>query len=98
MPQQQIVFDAEGLLKLLTHYTEEAIPLDGILVSAGVSSMFSSWIGLEVESKEWDGVVLADGGINPLHIRYDGKRICSWGNDRHEKAEWKYRSERGLSE
>jgi len=84
-----VVFDANSLLKLLTHYSDGALPLDGELKSAGVNPYLERVIGLEVLSNEWDEVeVKAESGhLQPLHIRYEGKKVLSW-SDRHAPISW----------
>ena len=72
------MFDAESVLRLLCHYTDGAVPLDSVLKSAGVSAVFGRWIGLNVESKEWSGEEVLGGGLAPLHVRYEGKKVMSW--------------------
>ena len=82
-----VEFDAESILRLLTHYSDGELPLDATLKSAGVSKFLGRWIGLNVESKEWDGKVLPDGGIEPLFIRYEGKKVLIWG-DKQSPMVW----------
>lgn len=97
MSQRWIEFDANSLLKLLTHYTmdsEDQVPLDAELRSAGVSRFVTRWIMLEVESKEWDGLAVdpATQEIPPLHIRFEGNKVMSWvqsPNSPHTKDSWK---------
>lgn len=97
MARRWIEFDSNSLLKLLTHYTMDSndqIPLDAELRSAGVSQYVARWIMLEVESKEWDG--LATDPITHeapmLHIRFEGNKVMSWTqapSSPHTKDSWK---------
>ena len=96
MAQRWIHFDANSLLKLLTHYTmdhEDQIPLDAELRFAGVSNYVTRWIVLDVESKEWDGMVPEVGKkyLPFLHVRFEGNKVMSWtqGSDTHPKNTWK---------
>lgn len=96
MSDRLIIFDANSLLKLITHYTmdhEEQIPLETELLSAGVSTMVGRWVILEVSAKEWD-----DGEIDPvtheppfMHVRFEGNKVMSWkqGSQTHTKDSWK---------
>lgn len=96
MAQRIIEFDAQSLLHLLIHYTQDhdcEIPLDGTLTGAGVSQFIPRWVMLEVASDKWDGIRFVPGADEPypLHVRYEGKRVMSWGNDgeQHTKDTWK---------
>jgi len=80
--QKMFVFDPRDLARLLTHYTDGLVPLDGEVVNFGVNPFLVRMLGLEVESKEWDN-------WEPLHIRYNGKRVMSWQQgDKVEHPEW----------
>lgn len=95
MAQRWIQFDANSLLKLLTHYTmdhDDQIPLEAELLSAGVSTMIGRWIVLEVEAKEWDGMEPDKTGDLPfLHIRFEGNKVMSWTQspNTHTRDSWK---------
>ena len=95
MAQRWIHFDANSLLKLMTHYTmdhEDQIPLDTELKYAGVSALIGRWIVLEVEAKEWDGMLPDRTGELPiLHVRFEGNKVMSWtqGPETHTKDSWK---------
>lgn len=96
MPQRMIVFDANSLLKLLTHYTQDStpqIPLDAELKFAGVSNYVTRWIVLEVEAKEWDGEAPdpTTGELPFLHVRYEGNKVMSWvqGGSASTMDSWK---------
>jgi hypothetical protein len=97
MAQRWIHFDANSLLKLLTHYTmdhDDQIPLDAELRSAGVSTVMGRYIVLEVESKEWNGMEPETTGLLPLlHVRFEGDKVLSWtqspNNPVHTKDSWK---------
>ena len=96
MADRLIIFDANSLLKLLTHYTmdhEEQIPLDAELKFAGVSNLIGRWIVLEVEAKEWDGDVPdpVTKELPFLHVRFEGHKVMSWkqGSPTHTNDSWK---------
>ena len=85
MPQRRIEFDAQSLLRLLTHYFQDhelGMPVGAELVSAGVSPYINRWIMLEVKSDEWnEGNVPVDpvtGQPEFLHLRYEGRKTASW--------------------
>lgn len=85
--QKRIEFDAKSLLNLMLHYTQDHsdnIPLDAELVSAGVNQFLQRYVILEVKSeKEWRDVPVnqASGELEPMHVRYEGHKVMSWGND-----------------
>jgi hypothetical protein len=84
--QRRIEFDANSLLKLIVHYYQDhtdRVPLDAELETAGVSEMFNRWVILEVKSDKWDGIRFLPGSDKPypLHVRYEGGKTLSWGND-----------------
>jgi hypothetical protein len=75
MAQRLIVFDAQSLLQLLTHYSDgKDLPLDGELQAAGVNRLLDRMVGLVVRSKEWTE-------DSPLTVRYEGKKILTWTQD-----------------
>jgi hypothetical protein len=91
--QKRIEFDANSLLKLLVHYYqdhEDQVPLDAELVHAGVSQFFPRWVMLEAKSDKWSGIHIAPGWTEPypLHIRYEGGKTMSWGNDSLAPIRW----------
>jgi hypothetical protein len=90
MPGTRIYqFDVDSLAKLLTHYSEGAIPLDAEVVSLEVSARLSRMISLLMRSKDWDssGDQTQYGELEPYHFRYEGRRTMTW-NDRHEPIIW----------
>jgi hypothetical protein len=96
MAQRWIQFDANSLLKLLTHYTmdhDDQIPLEAELKFAGVSNFVTRWIVLEVEAKEWDGMAPdpATQELPFLHVRFEGNKVMSWTQSpqSHTKDSWK---------
>lgn len=87
MAQRQIFFDAQSLYNLLVHYTEgQEAPLNGELLEVGVSNYLGRWVGMRVRSNEWKGRLQADGGLAPIHIRYECKRLMKWRGDNHEEG------------
>ena len=81
MASRTIYIDADSILKLLTHYSDGDVPLDAELQGAGVSRWLGRWIGLVVKSDQWahdSGAIANDGGLKPLHVRYEGKKVLSW--------------------
>ena len=95
MPEQRmIIFDANSLLKLLTHYTmdhDDQIPLEATLLSAGVSTMIGRWIILEVDAPEWGEEIDPTTHEPPfMHVRFEGNKVMSWkqGSPTHTKDSW----------
>jgi hypothetical protein len=78
---KHIVIDAADLLKLLIHYSDGRIPIDAELRSLGVGTRMKRQIGMLVLSQQWPKDELDPSGnfYHPLHIRYEGKKIMSWG-------------------
>lgn len=96
MSERLIIFDANSLLKLLTHYTQDSdpqIPLDAELRFAGVSQYVTRWVVLEVEAKEWDGELPdpVTGELPFIHVRYEGNKVFSWRQDKSPNVmdKWK---------
>ncbi len=82
MSSKMVVFDANSLLKLLTHFDDGVnLPLGAQLVAAGVNPMVERWVGLLVESDEWDRP-------DPLQIRYQRNKIMKWERG-EETCTWK---------
>jgi hypothetical protein len=83
-----LIFDANDLVKLLTHYTDGQVPFDAELREFKVSALLERVVGMDCTSSQWvDGTPTPDGGLSPLHIRYDGKRILTIGN-KGEQPGW----------
>lgn len=89
MAQRVVYFDAESLLRLLTHYSDGKLPLDSQLKAAGTSEFIAGWLGLFVDSKEWPEGAL----MQPLHLRYEGKKIMTW-DEKGTPAQWQDGNER----
>lgn len=81
MAQQKIIFDPQSLMSLLTAYYDGLVPMDAKVLSIGISPYFQQWIGIMVESEQWetdaDIKTLAD-GQHPLFLRYEGRRNMAW--------------------
>jgi len=88
LAERQIIIDADSILKLLTHYTEGQVPVDAELKAAGVSKFLGRWIGLVVASEQWDAQTFPDGSLQPLHIRYESKKLLQW-DEKGTPPEWK---------
>jgi hypothetical protein len=85
--QKMFVFSPEDLVNLLVHYTDGMVPLEHTITNVGFNPMLSRFIGIEVESEEWDCE-------EALHLRYDGKKTMSWTHgDRKEHPVWEERNE-----
>jgi hypothetical protein len=69
--QKGFIFDARDLYQLLVHYTDGLCPLGGEVKQIGFNPYLTRFIGLEVESDEWET-------SSPLQLRYDGKKTMSW--------------------
>ncbi len=85
-----INFGPENILDLLCHYSEGAVPLGCKLLQAGFSDKLGRHIGLLVESDQWDmdEVLRPSDALDPknagalpqMYVRYEGKKVFSWGN------------------
>lgn len=94
MGTKTIYIDADSILRLLTHYSDGDLPLDATLLQAGVSATLGRWMGLLVDSEQWrdwrEAKRTVDGGLKPLHIRYEGKKVMIWGDKKQEESpEWR---------
>lgn len=69
--QKSYIFDPLDLVQLLVHYTDGEVPLNGVVTNVGFHPALKRFIGIEIESDEFDTT-------EPLHIRYQGKKILSW--------------------
>lgn len=94
MAQRLVVFDGDSLLKLLVHYTNAGdgkwgrVPLDGEVKALGFNVYLPHWVQLLVESGQWDEKINPlTGRIDPLHIRYEGKKVLRWGDSHIEAKE-----------
>lgn len=92
-----IVFDGRNILDLLSHYSDGKLPLGVRLLDMGPSTSLGRHLILQVESDQWEDAPtgLSDlndprnaGTLAPLHIRYEGKKVMSWG-DKRAAVEWK---------
>ena len=96
MPSEKlIVFDGQSLLELLKHYTsfaDETIPIDAEIKEIGTSKFLSRYVCLQVEGN-WDAEIHNSvHGMDPLHIRYAGKKVLAWGA-KGEPLHWDYEDE-----
>jgi hypothetical protein len=102
MAQRWIHFDANSLLKLLTHYTmdhDDQIPLEAELRTCGVSTVMGRYVIMEVEAKEWNGMTPDATGQLPLfHVRFEGNKVMSWTQnaETHTKDSWRHEVESPL--
>jgi len=91
MPGQRlIVFDGNDLLELLKHYTAHSpdpIPIDAKLENMGGSATLQRWIGMMVKGAWRAPEKHAGGGMDPLHVRYTGSKVLTWGQ-RGEELKW----------
>lgn len=85
--KKEYFFSPNSIIRLLTHYTDGAVPMKGEVKDMLVNPYLGRVIGLLVESNEWQ-----DEDVKPLHVRYDGKRIATWtqdGSEQHMEFEQK---------
>jgi len=78
MAQKAFILEPHDLLMLWCHYTDGEVPLNGEVKSVGVNPMLQRFVGLEVESDEWET-------LEPLQLRYEGKKVFSWSKGEGEK-------------
>jgi hypothetical protein len=91
---RRIIFDANDLLKLLTHYTEGKVPIESTLKELVVHPVLQRYVGFWVESNAWPQLSESSkpneasrGAVAPLFVRYEGKKVMSWGNPK-ESPVW----------
>lgn len=72
----RVMFDADSLMALLTHYTDGVIPNKVDVKSISSSQWLNGWIGIDCEAIWPDSwVAPSRQGLEPLHIRYRGDRV-----------------------
>lgn len=80
-----IEFDANDFCKLLTSYSEGLVPLDFELAHVAVDTLLKRQIAFIGRSKQWqDEPLPGKEEYAPLLLRYEGKRIMSWGRKGNE--------------
>jgi hypothetical protein len=79
--QRRLIFDANELLKLFTHYTEGLVPTDAEMREFMVHPALTRMVGMWVRSGQWADQTLSDkpedrarGALRPIHIRYEGRK------------------------
>lgn len=88
MAQQRIIFEPQSLMALLTAYYDGLVPMDAKVVSVGVSEHFKQWIGIMVESDQWDvddDIKGLGDGQHPLFLRYEGRRNMAWSKSQGDE-------------
>jgi len=90
-----IAIDAESLLKLWIHYSDGKLPLDSELKAFAVDTILKRQLAFIVESSQWDDEPLpGKSELAPLHLRYEGKMVMSWG-DKMEEPFWQNAPSKG---
>jgi len=75
-----IGFNADEFCKLITHYSDGKLPLDFELKHVAVDTILKRQIAFIGFSKQWEDEPLpGKEEYAPLMLRYEGKRIMSWG-------------------
>lgn len=75
-----VQFDARDFCKLVTHYSEGRLPLDFELDHVAMDTILKRQVAFIGRSKQWsDEPLPGKDEYAPLHLRYEGKRIFSWG-------------------
>lgn len=89
MAERLLIFDTQSLARLITHYSDgEAMPLDAEVLQFQVHPHLQRIICLLVQSGEWfSNETQANGELQPLQFRYEGKRTMRWGS-KHEEVQW----------
>lgn len=90
MASRLIEFDAQSVIRLLTHYSEGQIPLSAEVKAVQISKILPRWIAISVDSPEWedqDTGQVGYGGQEPLFFRYEGKRVMTLDN-RKDPITW----------
>ena len=96
MPEQLVIFDEQSLLQLLTAYYDGLIPLDAKLLQVGTSQFLQRWVGMWIESDQWpesEAITGAAEGLEPLHLRYEGRRIMQWSKKAGDEIDWGFEGE-----
>src|SRR5260370_39262131 len=76
-----ISFDARDFMHIVTHYSDGLLPIDFELKHVAVDTILKRQIGFMGNSKQWEDTPIpgSDDKYNPRHIRYERKRIMSYG-------------------
>ena len=83
--QKIIAFNADEFCRLLTSYSEGRLPLDFELKHVAVDKILTRQIAFIGVSKQWqDEPLPGREEYAPLHLRYEGKRMMSWGQKNNE--------------
>jgi hypothetical protein len=79
MAQRIIETDIHSLIALFTHYLNgKEVPLDVEVESLSVSPILERWLLIFCKSAKWmSGTLMPDGGLSPLHIRFEGGRVMT---------------------
>jgi hypothetical protein len=81
MALQRILFEPDTLMSLLTAYYDGRVPMDAKVKSVGISQHFNQWVGVMVESDQWDvgdDIRELTDGQHPLFLRYEGRHNMAW--------------------
>jgi hypothetical protein len=79
MAQRVIETDIHSIVALMTHYLDgKSIPLDVEVESLSVSPLLQRWLLIWCRSGKWmDGQIMPDGGVTPLHVRFEGGKVMT---------------------
>lgn len=80
MATRAIEFDPEDALKLLVHYSNGKVPLDGRIIEFGFNPQLWNYLGFRIETNE-DGPPM-------IHVRYEGRKVMTY-DERGKPIEWK---------
>jgi len=76
-----VTFDARDFMHIVTHYSDGLLPLDFELKHVAIDTILKRQIAFIGNSKQWEDTPIpgTDDKYNPLQIRYERKRIMSYG-------------------
>jgi hypothetical protein len=75
-----IQFDGPSFCKLLTHYTDGKVPQDFELKHVAMDTILKRQVAFIGESKNWqDEMLPGQEAYAPLMVRFEGKKVLSWG-------------------
>jgi hypothetical protein len=108
MASRILEFSPQTLLDLFTHYTQGEVPLGATLLDWGTHPILNRQIGFLISSEHWGDSAIPEsdlvdksqrGGIAPLQLRYEGKKVLTWSKSTGGEPLWdlaeNFRDQRG---
>lgn len=88
MASRLLVFDPNDIYKLMVHYLDGQLPLNGKIEQFGVSTTLQRMLIFQVESKEWDEATIDQ----PFVVVFEGNH-CVTFNEKGQPVKYVDRNE-----